>query len=154
MIEPMLLVKNFYSRTSAGGSDGYFSVKYFVKRVFPAAKITGASRKANIPCTPKPGTRNAAKAKQIPLMTRVNPPNVTKFRGSDKTEITGLTKALINPITAPEINATGKLAITTPLKRMSTTNKLKAVTSMDKRTPTIILLLYFLRVNNIISHFT
>jgi hypothetical protein len=97
-------------------------------KVFAEDRTTGARRKATSPCTLNPGTKNAAKEKQIPLTTSEKAPKVKKLIGNDRVDRTGLTEPLIAPITPPAIKAAGKLAISTPFgKIISTISKLKAV---------------------------
>lgn len=108
-------------------------------KVFAKDNTTGPSIKAAMPCTPKPGTSAAANQKQKPLTISEKPPNVAKFKGSDKVDTIGLIELLIKPITKAAIMAAGKLAITTPRKSISTTSKLNAVARTVKNAGNITL---------------
>lgn len=94
--------------------------------------------KANNPATLNPGTSNAANQKHKPLITRVNAPKLKILIGNDRKDSTGLTPELIAPITTAAINAAGKLAMFTPEKIISTTNKLRAVAKIVKSEPNMI----------------
>lgn len=114
------------------------SPKYLLIKVLTKDNKTGARMKANMPATLNPGTTNEASQKHNPLTTKENPPKVTILSGKDSRETTGLTPAFTTPMLAPAIKAAGKLAMLTPEKIISTTNRLRAVAKIDKSELTMI----------------
>jgi hypothetical protein len=133
----MHYLKNYSCPWLAGGRAGYFSEKYLSKKVLTTERTIGPTMKASNPLTTKPGTRIEANQKQRPLITSAKAPKVMIVRGRERREMRGLIKALIAPIAAAAMRAIGKLAITTPLNRISTTNKPRAVANIDSNNPII-----------------
>lgn len=101
----------------------------------------GATIKAIIPETLKPGTNSEANQKHRPLITSENPPKLRILSGRESKEITGLMPELTKPITSPAAIAAGKLAKLTPEKIMSTTKRLRAVAKIVNSEPIIFMLL-------------
>ncbi len=103
-----------------------------LRKVLAKERMTGAKMKANIPATLNPGTNREANQKHNPLITKENAPKLRILRGKDNKEIIGLIPALTMPMLAAAIKAAGKLAILTPEKMISTTNKLRVVAKIVK----------------------
>jgi len=110
-----------------------------LRKVLTKERITGATMKANIPTTLNPGTTKEANQKHNPLTTKENAPKLRIFRGKDNKETTGLIPAFTIPMLAAAIKAAGKLAILTPEKMISTTNKLRVVAKIVKSDLNIII---------------
>lgn len=113
-------------------------MKYLPRSVLTAVKMTGPRIKASKPLTWNPGARMEANQKHKPLTTSEKAPNVKMFAGRDRTDKIGFIKALTAPMATAAIIAAGKFAKSTPLKMMSTTNKLSAVASNVKNVPNMV----------------
>jgi len=109
------------------------SAKYLFKKVLVKDRIIGARIKASNPFILKPGAKIEASHRQNPFTIKEKPPKVKKVRGSDKVASIGLIKELTNPIIIAAIKAEGKLAISTPGTRVSTTNSPKPVPKIVTR---------------------
>jgi hypothetical protein len=107
-------------------------------KVLARERTTGPTINATSPWALNPGTKAAAKKKQMPLTTSEKAPKDMKFSGKDKADKTGLTEPLTAPITTAAIKAAGKLAIFTPGTTKSTISKLKAVAKAANKFPVIV----------------
>jgi hypothetical protein len=111
------------------------------KKVLVKDRITGAMINAISPLILKPGAKREASHRQNPFTIKENPPKVKKVSGSDKAASIGLIEELTNPIMIAAIKAEGKLAISTPGTRVSTTNSPKPVAKIVTRYAIIFFLL-------------
>lgn len=100
--------------------------------------MIGAMIKASIPVTWNPGTTTDANQKHKPLTIKAKNPRLKTVMGRETKLNAGLIEPFTTPITAAATKAAGKLARLTPEKRISTTNKLRAVPSIVKAYCTIL----------------